>query len=244
MQNQKAGRSRKNFVWMRPWDWKVKTRSLFSIKYVCKRFKNGISIFDFKYRATFVKIDLQSFNCSLYFCCQIKCCLNQKILWKTSNFFAQQKRKQSTHLQNASFVRWIGPRTPLRNSFQVSNFWKKSGTSKAFFSSFAEKFRKSKNGLEFGLLVFVASALSSESRSFDRKVATFPAKSSQKVATFYRQNLLNKIRFLCKINTFWWDFFCLTWKFFKNFLRMQTFFKKYPHNSLKSTIFWQIFHNF
>ena len=49
---------------------------------------------------------------------------------------------------------------------------------------------------------------------FDQKSATFVAKSSQKVANFYRQILLNKRRFLCQINTCWRNFFLSELKFF------------------------------
>ena len=86
--------------------------------------------------------------------------------------------------------------------------------------------------------------LTSVPRSVDQKVATLFAKSSHKVANFFRQSLLSKMRFLCKIDTFWRDFFLSDKEIFPKFSKNANFFKKFLHKSLKSPVFWLILHNF
>jgi len=72
---------------------------------------------------------------------------------------------------------------------------------------------------------------------FHQKSATFVAKSSQKVANFYRQSLLNKRRFLGKINTFWRDFFLPELKIFQNFSENEKIFLKISSHFSEKSLF-------
>ena len=80
-------------------------------------------------------------------------------------------------------------------------------------------------------------AATSVATHFDQKSATFVAKSSQKVANFYRPSLLNKRRFLGKINTFWRDFFLPELKIFQNFFENEKFFKKISSHFSEKSLF-------
>ena len=84
----------------------------------------------------------------------------------------------------------------------------------------------------------------SDARCLDQKVATFFAKSSQKVANFYRQSLLNKMRFLCKINTFLRDFFLFDLEIFQKIFQNSIFFTRFPLKSWKSHLFLANFPQF
>ena len=83
--------------------------------------------------------------------------------------------------------------------------------------------------------------INSAPRSLDQKVATFFAKSSQKVAT---KVYLVKCGFYVKLIHFGETFFSLTRKFFRNFQRIANFLQKFPLNSMKSPIFGLFFPQF